>query len=691
MNQLKQLQLSRHHLAGFPLLLSPIKLPSQPEASSGSVDHAWLKRRPETVGPDRYADASVMDQLAGPISSFERALTIEAGPEGLSLGCRDLSIQAQLDRHLLVIGSSGSGKTNFALMPLILAAIKQGESLVLLEAKGDISGPVLEAVDRLKSAGELKDDPKVSIVSFSEPDISLSFNPIKGVKTRSRARSVMTQLSLAETPGKEPFFRMQAVNLGTALIGNGSVKTLPELADIVGSDLRRLESALDGEMPSLLEGLKTGGANAQTVLMEAETYLLSFSDEDVAAVTSASEFNFDLLLREQTIVILRMPEGDTRLKNIHSLFVSGLFAWIADQTKRGGKLKRRLKVFLDEFASALPKLSDFPRVLNTSRSRGVSFVAACQSLSQINSLYGSDAETVLAGFGSFLALPRVSQRDAEYLSHMTGVITEVQYVTQGDIIVGQSSQVRPALLAKEISDGQIHPTLGRCATLLLADTAPIQLWLRPIWEYRGFEDWKSPTGAYLGKPLPKRKSPLTVPARTHTGRQGSGFTNSKGMSAEDLRRRISEVRAKLDWDNTTGSARKWWESFENENQHRMDLVLRLAEELVQRKATVTEFFLAYVYSNCDNIQANLHYLDYTRVKKEEQKNKRIQSSSQESAIRFESVVPVTQVASDDDEEEEAEEDSVEFDDMDDLDAEDDLGDDEEADDSPEQEDDVDTD
>jgi len=34
-----------------------------------------------------------------------------------------------------------------------------------------------------------------------------------------------------------------------------------------------------------------------------------------------------------------------------------------------------------------------------------------------------------------------------------------------------------------------------------------------------------------------------------------------------------------------------------------------------RGATITEFFLAYVYSNTDNIQANLHYLDYTRLKK----------------------------------------------------------------------------
>lgn len=57
-----------------------------------------------------------------------------------------------------------------------------------------------------------------------------------------------------------------------------------------------------------------------------------------------------------------------------------------------------------------------------------------------------------------------------------------------------------------------------------------------------------------------------------------------------------------------------WEAFETENHQRPALILKLAEELKRRKATIAEFFLSYVYSNCDNIQANLYYLDYYRLK-----------------------------------------------------------------------------
>ena len=72
----------------------------------------------------------------------------------------------------------------------------------------------------------------------------------------------------------------------------------------------------------------------------------------------------------------------------------------------------------------------------------------------------------------------------------------------------------------------------------------------------------------------------------------------------------------------TRGPRKWWTAFETENKHRPALIHRLAEELKVRSATITEFFLAYVYSNTDNIQANLHYLDFMRLKAEEVKRQK---------------------------------------------------------------------
>lgn len=107
----------------------------------------------------------------------------------------------------------------------------------------------------------------------------------------------------------------------------------------------------------------------------------------------------------------------------------------------------------------------------------------------------------------------------------------------------------------------------------------------------------------------------------HEGREEKpGLTDTRGWTDERMWNAVEKVKRKhLDWEATSGSARGWWETFEKENRHRPALVLRLAEELKIRKATISEFFLAYVYSNTDNIQANLHYLDYSRLKREHER------------------------------------------------------------------------
>lgn len=110
------------------------------------------------------------------------------------------------------------------------------------------------------------------------------------------------------------------------------------------------------------------------------------------------------------------------------------------------------------------------------------------------------------------------------------------------------------------------------------------------------------------------------------------ISDVRGWPATRVAARLEDVKRGLDWENTTGSARKWWGAFEKENGHRLALVLRLAEELLERKATVTEFFLAYVYSNTDNIQANLHYLDYTRLKKREEERRRKEAAARGEAV-----------------------------------------------------------
>ncbi len=61
-------------------------------------------------------------------------------------------------------------------------------------------------------------------------------------------------------------------------------------------------------------------------------------------------------------------------------------------------------------------------------------------------------------------------------------------------------------------------------------------------------------------------------------------------------------------------------------------MLRTAIGLVDRQSTITEFFLTWVYSNTDDIQANLHYLDYLRRKKQRDNARQAGKSPQPSPM-----------------------------------------------------------
>lgn len=119
--------------------------------------------------------------------------------------------------------------------------------------------------------------------------------------------------------------------------------------------------------------------------------------------------------------------------------------------------------------------------------------------------------------------------------------------------------------------------------------------------------------AVLGLP----HSPRPVLPEPDSQTRPAGISDPRNWSDERIWNRIELLKTdNLEWSEASSSAQTWWQKFENENKHRPALILRLVEELSIRKATINNFFLASLYSNTDNIQANLHYMDYMLLKEQ---------------------------------------------------------------------------
>ncbi|MCC7433104.1 MAG: type IV secretory system conjugative DNA transfer family protein [Methanoregulaceae archaeon] len=541
------------------------------------------------------------------------------------------------ERHTLILGKTGSGKTTKILTVLMYGDLLNQEStVVVIDAKGDLTSVVLEMAEKARGK-------RANVIYFSplEPLHSIRWNPFDGLSDRGGCQEIAQCLSFIDksTTSDGTYFKVQGTKLVTDLlhvhiaagspINPAGLKRLLDLpADAIVKDLQR--SGVSNIPASLIYAVRDN-KNAETTITVAENLCEAFADPRISATTSQGEFKFDMLSDQPCVFIYRCPEGSSRLASLTTVFLSRLLAWTVDCANRhGGSLPRPMNCYVDEFASSLAAPIPIEDSIHTSRSRKCFFTVAVQSLGQVRERYGPGASALLDGFGTLIAVPPLGLADAQFLSERSATCRYLEFQTAGPDdprIIAEREVLRHVLSPEEIANPRRHPDKGLLLTILLPELPPLLGYACPIWQLPGFETWnRTQGGAMPDKQVPKRKRKAepaveAVKPTGHTELQ-PGITDTRGMSEREIRKLLRATMAKIGWADTTGSAKKWWEAFMQENDQRVSLILRLAEELANRNATITEFFLAYVYSNTNNIMANLLYLDYTRAKKEEEAKRR---------------------------------------------------------------------
>ena len=81
------------------------------------------------------------------------------------------------------------------------------------------------------------------------------------------------------------------------------------------------------------------------------------------------------------------------------------------------------------------------------------------------------------------------------------------------------------------------------------------------------------------------------------------------MEGKELVNSFEITRTLLDFEGASPQAKQWWKELELLNKERPTLVSRLADELVERNASIDDFYLACSYSNRQGVQDNLDFLD----------------------------------------------------------------------------------
>lgn len=539
------------------------------------------------------------------------------------------------NRHLLIVGQPGTGKTTAFVLPLIYADLADPErGVIVFDAKGELAPFVRVAAKR---AGRAE---PVQVLNFADRTRSLGWNPLETLPTdpaelESRAYELAHALCWAtevrDQGHDSVFFLNCSINLIAGLV-QGLVldaserPCLARVREILELPREEFFAWLreHAQVPSLVtfhSYLKSASWNAETVLADAQSRLSALRDQDLASVTSKNELDLDRLIDGGGVLVVEMREADIpRLRPFWNLFCSHLLDHLTRRASREprAQLPRPVSIHLDEFASSIGRIPNFEISVNTLRGPRVAITAATQSLGQVAHLYGAAKDAVLAGFNSKVFLAGLERVDAEYASALAGtmsaqIVTRIEEqdrrATQGfrDAARHHSSVPRPLFFPEEIARPPKHFLFGAPATFFLPGTPPFQAWVGRAYEVPGLRDVLGSVAKERPETARRALPLLWKPTR----RPGVLLPRAAGKNV--LEARYERLKRKLAFEHASVAARTWWLRFEEKHRKQLAGLVQLLESLVEHSSTLDDLHGAHRITCRDEPNVLASYVRYQRT------------------------------------------------------------------------------
>lgn len=379
-----------------------------------------------------------------------------------------LSLDSHVTKRNLnafVIGSSGSGKSRFFVMPNLHQA---NTSFVITDPKGELYA---QCAPYLESKGY-----KIRQFNLVDFDRSDHYNPLAYINP-ARAEidvAILTENFISNTSGKKPtgensFWEKAERALLQALIcivyftgwDSGRTPSFSDVIDLLSrmgaseqdedkmTEIDMWFSAIKAQLDAydharaagetytadteiMMEGLRYAqsqyniytqgaGETKKSVIISLGVRVAPLHMAHIRNLLSRDTINIDAVGQEKTALFLIIPDTHDTFSFLVSIFYEQLFErsiYIADHTP-GGRLPELIQCFMDEFAN-IGKMPSFERKIAVMRSRGISTALIMQTFSQGKSLYKDDWETIIGNCDSFLFLGGAEQSTTEYVTKRLG-------------------------------------------------------------------------------------------------------------------------------------------------------------------------------------------------------------------------------------------------------------------------------
>ena len=350
-----------------------------------------------------------------------------------------------LTEHIMVYGSTGSGKTQGMVKPFILqCASKRSkrESLICVDPKGE----VYESMSSyLREQGY-----EVKMFNLLDMENSDAWNCLSGIETDKDLVQSIAEVIIKNTSNaneRQDFWEKAELNLLMALMHYVATQTIPGTNQLLpiqqrslGAIYRLLSNESFADLERRFDALPKGHpalapygifklANRQiwgNIAIGLGNRLSVLQNPLVDKITSYNEINLTLPGRKPCAYFCCISAQDSSLEFLSSLFFSQLFSRLIDYGRRHGehgRLPIKVNVCLEEFCN-IGKLPDFKKVLNFCRGSGIFCQLIVQSIPQLQDRYPKTEWEELIGCTDIQICLGCNDVDtATYISKKCGMVT----------------------------------------------------------------------------------------------------------------------------------------------------------------------------------------------------------------------------------------------------------------------------
>ena len=383
------------------------------------------------------------------------------------------------ESHSLIIGSTGSGKTQYMVLPAVKILARKGESMIITDPKGEIYE---ETAEMLKEKGY-----NIVLLNFRDPQKGNAWNPLYLPYSLYKEGNVDKAIELLDdlaanilydekAQNQDPFWEKSSADYFSGLALGLFDDAKPDeinlnsinLMSTIGEE-RCGASTYIREYFSTKDAASSAYVNASSVLMapsETKGGILSVFKQKVKLFTSRevlsemlahNDFDMKDIGRQKTAVFIVIQDEKKTYHSLVTIFIKQCYETLIDVAQEcGGKLPYRTNFILDEFAN-MPPLKDVTTMVTAARSRLIRFNFIIQNFAQLNQIYGKEqADTIKGNCGNIIYLISTEIAALEEISKLCGekkskekdktastpliTVSDLQRLKQGETIILRTRQ-----------------------------------------------------------------------------------------------------------------------------------------------------------------------------------------------------------------------------------------------------------